>query len=105
MNVQTTTTEQIEEDENVLFKGNSLRLFKIRLGLIPWYLRRFAGKFLNVLSVPGIIQPMEEDDLILKKRISIRLTLSSTILSIGNRDYYFDRLTGKFTGTGSCIEC
>ncbi len=77
---------------------------KIMLWNLDFKAKSLFGKLLNKIGCPALIRKVEIDDRILGEKIQIRIGCSSSIISIGNRDFYFDRLTGKFTGTG-CAKC
>jgi hypothetical protein len=63
-------------------------------------LRRWLGRILNHLGIPGAIQPMEFDDVLAGQRISASVGELFVCISVNGRDYYFDRTTGRFDGTG-----
>jgi hypothetical protein len=48
----------------------------------------------------AVLEPFEQDDPILGKKISLRVSDVYSVLSIGERQYYFDRETGALDGTG-----
>jgi len=63
--------------------------------------RAGVGRVLNKLGVPAAIQPMEITDEITKQHVAIAIDDLFVCVSVDGRDYYFDRLTGRFDGTGS----
>ena len=71
---------------------------------IKYNIKSAIGNLLNRIKFPAFIQKTEIEDPVLNMNIKIKPCSRSTIISIDNRDFYFDRLTGKFTGTG-CSMC
>jgi hypothetical protein len=63
--------------------------------------RAGVGRLLNQLRVPAAIQPMEITDEITKQHVAVAVDDLFVRVSVDSRDYYFDRLTGRFDGTGS----
>lgn len=64
-------------------------------------LRAGIGRMLNRLGAPAVIQPMEVTDEITKQHVAVAVDDLFVRVSVDGRDYYFDRLTGRFDGTGS----
>ena len=60
-----------------------------------------VGRLLNKLRVPAPIQPIEINDEVTKQRVVVAVDDLFVRISVDGRDYYFDRLTGRFDGTGS----
>ena len=60
-----------------------------------------VGRLLNRLRMPAAIQPMEVIDEITKQHVAVAVDDLFVRVSVDGRDYYFDRLTGRFDGTGS----
>lgn len=58
------------------------------------------GRLLNKAGIPGAIMPTTYHDLVTGEEFRVRVSALFTVISIGARDYYFARLTGKFDGTG-----
>jgi hypothetical protein len=72
----------------------------------PW--RRFKdwaewgiGRLLNVSGVPGLVQPTAIEDSVAGLELSVKTTPLFTILSVNGRDFYFQRKSGRFDGTGT----
>lgn len=63
--------------------------------------RETVGRLMTKLRAPGAIRDTEIDDTLTGQNIRIRVGYSFTRITIDGRDYYFDRLTGRFDGTGS----
>ena len=71
------------------------------VGPSRWYrARRVLGTVLNRLRCPGFVRPLEIDDPVTRDTFTVRCSPVYTIITLNGRDYYFDRLTGKFDGTG-----
>jgi hypothetical protein len=60
-----------------------------------------VAHLLNRLGCPAAIQPMNYRDGLTGDEIEITLRHSYSVISINGRDFYFDRVTGRFGGTGS----
>ena len=58
------------------------------------------GKLLNRFHAPGAVQPFMYKDSFTRDIIEVRIGVLFTVFSVNGRDYYFDRLTGRFDGTG-----
>jgi hypothetical protein len=75
-------------------------------GATPWQIwkgriREQAGRILCRLGVPGAIANTDIKDAQSGQEISIAVGAHYVRLSIDGRDYYFDRITGRFDGTGA----
>lgn len=62
--------------------------------------RLWVGRCLNHLHAPGAIRNVSINDPLSGQQIDIAVQSSFVKLTVNGRDYYFDRLTGKFDGTG-----
>lgn len=63
--------------------------------------RECLGVFLNYLGIPSPIKDVVITDKLTGQIIEVKCGFLYTKVSVNGRDYYFDRLTGKFGGTGS----
>lgn len=63
--------------------------------------RRTVGKILHALRLPGMVQPFEYQDRVKGWAISLRPSDRYTILNVDRHDYFFDRDSGAFDGTGA----
>jgi hypothetical protein len=75
-------------------------------GATPWQrlkerLRQLAGQMLSRLGAPGAIANAEIKDALTGQELSVTVGTCYVRLSVDGRDYYFDRLTGRFDGTGA----
>ena len=64
-------------------------------------MRAGVGHLLNKLRVPAAIRPMEVIDEVTKQHVAVAVDDLFVRVSVNGRDYYFDRLTGRFDGTGN----
>jgi hypothetical protein len=59
------------------------------------------GRLLNKMGAPAAIRPVEIVDNITNQRVAVAVDDLFVTVSVDGRDYYFDRITGRFDGTGS----
>ena len=64
-------------------------------------MRTVTGRLLGRLGVPGAIRPVEINDQVTGLTIKVTVSPRFTMIKIDGRDFYFERLTGRFDGTGS----
>jgi hypothetical protein len=64
-------------------------------------LKQWSGRILNRASMPGAIQPVEFEDRLAGQRFSVSVGELFVCVTVNDRDYYFDRITGRFDGTGA----
>lgn len=76
--------------------NNKGYFFKDRIKLL-------IGGILKKFKLPAFIQDAEINDSLSGYKIKIRTAKLSSIITINGRDFHFDRITGKFSGTGSFI--
>lgn len=76
-----------------------------RIDIWKWRLRQAIGNYLNALAIPGAIRPIEIADAVTGQQVAVFVGSLFVRLSVNGRDYYFDRLTGRFAGTGSGCDC
>ncbi len=67
-------------------------------------IRAGIGRLLNKLHVPAAIQPVEILDKITSRHVVVAIDDLFVRVSVDGRDYYFDRVTGRFDGTGSAAD-
>jgi hypothetical protein len=60
----------------------------------------WIGRTLNRAGIPGAIQPIEIQDSLAGHHVLVSVGESFVCLSVNGRDYFFNRLTGRFDGTG-----
>jgi hypothetical protein len=71
------------------------------LDLVRDRLREWLGRGLNMASIPGVIAATDIHDQTTGQHIAIAVSALSVRLTVNGRDFYFDRLTGRFRGAGS----
>ncbi len=86
-------------------QGNPAQLGATKFEVLRERLRGWLGRTLNRFGVPGFIQEVNFYDDLTGQMISVRKSRYFTVISVGDRDYYFKRLTGRFDGTGYQIRC
>jgi hypothetical protein len=64
-------------------------------------LREWVGRLANWLRIPGAIQPTEIHDKATGQNITVAVGALFVRLTVNQRDFYFDRVSGRFDGTGS----
>ena len=62
--------------------------------------RRLCGQLLNSLRIPGPIRSYKIADPVNNQIITISVGDRFIRISVNGSDYYFNRLTGKYEGTG-----
>jgi hypothetical protein len=70
------------------------------LDIVKSRLRYVIGSLLKRLHIPGAIKDIDLQDSITGQKVSVQVSSLFVRLSVNGRDYYFDRLSGKFDGTG-----
>jgi hypothetical protein len=63
--------------------------------------KQWSGKILNCAHMPGAIQPMDFEDRLAGQHFSVSVGELFVCVTVNGRDYYFDRITGRFDGTGA----
>ncbi|SRR6266568_1855813 len=63
-------------------------------------LRERVGALLSWVRIPGAISQATIDDPVTHQHIEVHVTALYTRLTVDGRDYYFDRLTGRYDGAG-----
>jgi hypothetical protein len=64
-------------------------------------LRMWCGNLANRLGLPGSIQPVDIHDRITGQHIAVTVGALLVCVTVNGRDFYFNRITGRFDGTGS----
>ena len=62
--------------------------------------RESVGRLLCRFGFPGFVQDVSLHDPLTHQEVTISSSPYFTKISINGRDYYFDRLNGRFDGTG-----
>lgn len=63
------------------------------------WVRLWAGRALR--GLPGFVREIELEDEATGQHLSVRVSPFFTRISMNGRDFYFDRFTGRFDGTGT----
>src|SRR5262245_27646752 len=58
------------------------------------------GRILNWIGAPGAIRSVEVDDELANQHVAVSVGELFVCVRVNGRDYYFDRLSGRFDGTG-----
>ena len=72
-----------------------------RLDILRGRIRRFVGKILARVQLPGMVASTKITDSFSGQKLEIKVGLICTRISVNGRDYYFSRFSGKLSGTGS----
>lgn len=56
---------------------------------------------MNSAGAPGAIREVDLKDALTGQEVSVTVGATYVRLTVNERDYYFDRLTGRFDGTGT----
>lgn len=83
----------IQEGYPPVFGATRWDIFRTRLAAR-------LNNFLNKTGIPGAIQPFSWNDPVTGNMVIVTVKGGYTRLSVNGRDYYFDRITGSFDGTG-----
>jgi hypothetical protein len=63
--------------------------------------RELLGRLLNRLGFPGAVRNVHIKDALTGQEIDVHVGALFTRITVNGRDYYFNRTTGKFDGTGT----
>jgi hypothetical protein len=68
-----------------------------------WRLRlpMLLGRLAMACGLPGAMRDTEINDELTKMHVTVRLGVLFTRITVNGRDFYFNRFTGRFDGTGS----
>lgn len=78
------------------------RMERLRLWAKDCALNRI-GRVMNWLHVPAMLRPFEYVDPDTDETVYLYTDKRLSVLCIGDRRYYFDRVTGKFDGVLSSM--
>lgn len=67
-------------------------------------LRAIVGWFAEVIGAPAIIREFEYVDPITNEAVYLSTGTRYSVLHVGDKRYFFERLTGRFDGTGQLLE-
>jgi len=63
-------------------------------------IRQIVRYLYFVFGLPGFVHQIDYADKVTGDRIRIKVSWRYTVVACNNREYWFNRLTGKFDGTG-----
>lgn len=72
-----------------------------RLQVVRGRAVELLGRLLNRLGCGGVVREVDLYDDVSARHLQVRLLPTFVVLSIDGRDYWFNRFTGRFDGTGS----
>ena len=75
-----------------------------KTSVVAGWLRKTAGRILERLHAPARLREFEYIDPITNETIYLSTGTRYSVLAVGNKRYFFDRLTGRFDGTGTLLE-
>ena len=61
------------------------------------------GKLLLMLHVPGVVHNVQIDDAVTGLTVEVEVGVLFTVVRVNGRDFWFDRFTGRFDGTGTAL--
>ena len=64
------------------------------------WLKFYAGKLLNLIGLPALVQQSEYESRVLNAQVSVKRSELYTVVSVNGLDIYLGRLTGKIDGIG-----
>jgi hypothetical protein len=64
-------------------------------------IREWIGRLFNMLGAPGAVGPTEIVDQLTNRHIRITVGSLFTKISVDGRDYFFNRMSGRYDGSGS----
>ena len=85
----------------------SERVTRVAIGGPSWsdrvreHLRGALGNILNRAGIAGAIQAVEIHDR--EDHLAVTIGTRLVRLSVNGRDYYFDRISGRYDGTGCTL--
>lgn len=66
-------------------------------------LRGIAGRILESVHVPARIREFEYIDPVTNETVYLSTGARYSVLHVGGKQYFFERLTGRFDGTGALL--
>ena len=72
---------------------------EIALNRVKGYVRNLAGWVLELLRVPARLRPFEFVDPKSNETLYVYTDRLYSVLCVGRRRFYFDRITGSYDGT------
>lgn len=72
-----------------------------RLDILRSRIREAIGRALNKIGVPGAIKDAEIKDAVTGQELTVCVSPWFVRINVDGRDYFFNRITGRFDGTGT----
>jgi hypothetical protein len=66
-------------------------------------LREALGNALTRCHLPGALQEARVHDPLTGTELTVHIGALYTVVTVNGRDFYFDRVTGSYSGTGSAL--
>jgi len=76
---------------------------RIRLHFRYWYMEK-AGRILEFLHSPARLREFEYVDPITNETVYLSTGTRYSVLHVGDKRFFFDRLTGRFDGTCTSLQ-
>lgn len=88
-------------DRHAVFVRNRAESFRLRVKdiLLGW-----VGGAMNALHSPAKLRPFEYVDPITDETVYLYTDRRLSVLCVGARRFYFDRITGRFDGVSACTD-
>jgi len=83
--------------------GHAVRDGATRLDIIKGRLRVWFGTALNKLGTPGAIAAADIYDHTTGQHVAVAVGAHFVRLTVNGRDFFFDRITGRYNGGGSAM--
>lgn len=64
---------------------------------------KLMGSIANLAGYPAVLRRGEHSPTVATATVRVRCSDLYTVVSVGNVDVYFTRLTGKYDGVGSAV--
>jgi hypothetical protein len=76
---------------------------RIKLRVGKWC-REMAGRILEFLHSPARLKEFEYVDPVTNDTVYLSTGTRYSVLHVGDKRYFFDRVTGRFDGTGTLLQ-
>lgn len=89
---------------DLLPSSTVLRRPESNVSVVKGWLRKMAGRILERLHAPARLREFEYIDPITNETVYLSTGTRYSVFCVGSKRYFFDRLTGRFDGTGTLLE-
>lgn len=98
-------SDQLTEQrlKSLLKDGKPLESNATWLDVLYLWAKWTLGRILVLFQIPGLIKPIEQYDQLTGTYIKVQLVEFYVIVSINGNDFYFNRFTGKYSGSGKGV--